>query len=119
MGHYIVGSRRRGEDFDLEIAFKQFLEENAQLQFGQRRADAAVRAGAEREVPPHVLSLDVDPLGIGKHLLVAVRGNVPQRHLVAFADGLAAQSDIFSSSATHINDRRLEADQFIDGIGHQ
>src|SRR3546814_9660054 len=62
---------------------RHFLEQNAQLQLGEARADAAVNAVAEGQVAAGILAVKFQGVAIVEHALVAVRRNIPEDELVA------------------------------------
>src|SRR3546814_7801698 len=52
---------------------RHFLEQDAQLQFGEARTDAAVNAVTEREVAAGILAIEPQRVAVVEHALVAVR----------------------------------------------
>src|SRR3546814_15070509 len=55
---------------------RHFLEQDAQLQFGEARTDAAVDAVSEGEVPPRILAIEPERVPIVEHALVPVRRHI-------------------------------------------
>ena len=51
--------------------------------------------------------------------IVDICGDVPQYNLVAFADLLPVEFRVACCGATHMDDRRLPANDFLDKIGNQ
>ena len=103
---------RLAGDAHRHVALQHLLEQDLQLQLGQPGADAAVDAEAERQVPPGVGPLDIEPFGIGKHALVAVARDVPHDDLVALFHLVAGDLGVFLRGAAHVRQRRLPADDF-------
>ena len=93
---------------------EQLLEQDAQLQAGQRGAEAVVAAvGAEGDVRVRVAS-HVEAVRVGEHRLVAVGRRVQQQHPVALVDLLAAQLDVARRGAVHVLHRRRPAEHLLD-----
>src|SRR3546814_16941243 len=61
---------------------RHFLEQNAQLQLGEARADAAVNAVAEGQVAAGILAVTFQGVAIVEHALVAVRRKLTEDELV-------------------------------------
>src|SRR3546814_11061182 len=57
---------------------RHFLEQDAQLQLGEARADAAVNAVAEGQVAAGIPAVEFQGVAIVEHALVAVRRNIPE-----------------------------------------
>jgi len=60
-------------------------------------------------VPRHV-----EAIAVGKDVLVAVRGWVPDRHLLALADPLSPDLGVLAGGAAEVVDRRGEAEDLLD-----
>ena len=93
---------------------QQLLEEHAQLEAREARAEAEVRAEAEGDVRVRV-ARGVEAERIGEDALVAIRRRVEQQQLVARADALAAQRRVARGGAVHVLDRRHPAQHLLDG----
>ena len=97
----------------------QGVEDRPHLPACKVRAEAEVLAvAAEREVIVGV-ALDVEPVGILEHILVAVRRRVPKHHRLTLADRLAAQFDILDGGALELDHDRGPAQNLLDGRRHQ
>ena len=92
---------------------QQLLEHHAQLEAGERLAEAEVRAEAERDVLVRV-ALDVEAVRVGELRLVAVRRLVEQHALLAFVQLLAHELDVVGDRAAHVLDRADPAQHLLD-----
>src|SRR5215212_7786981 len=72
---------RRSDDLDVEVAFQHLLPQDFQLHLGQAVADAAMDAGAERQVMTRPRTADDEALGLLDRRLVAVARDVPHHDL--------------------------------------
>src|SRR2546426_6343748 len=84
---------RRAGELDVGQPGEQLLEHDVNLEPGEIRAEAEVLADAEREMVVG-RAPDVEAVGIGEDVFVAVRGDVPEDDLVSFADLPAAHLDV-------------------------
>ena len=72
--------------------------------------------GAEAEGQVRVgLAPDVEPVGFGEDVLVAVGRRVEEHQLVAFVQQLPAELDVLGHGAAHVLDRRHPTQQLLDG----
>ena len=94
----------------------KFCDQCGQLELGNARADAAVDAIAERQVPPGILALDPDQLAILKDALVAVGRGVPQGNPVVLFDLLPEQFGVFGRGPAHVRKRCLPTDDLMHRI---
>ena len=78
-----------------------------------------MNAKTEREMLAWALTVDDQLFGTINDAIVAVARDVPHHHLVALADGLAADFDIAKRRAAHVRYRCLPADDFRNGAGQQ
>src|SRR6266404_3405355 len=106
-------------DFDPEAAREDLLPQDAYLHLRQPVADAAMDAGAERQMLPGLGATEDKALGILDRLLVAVAGDVPHDDLAALGDALAAQLRVGRRRAPHMDHRRLVADYLRHQAGQQ
>src|SRR5438445_949360 len=95
---------RRAGELDVGQAAEQLLEHDPDLQAREVGAEAEVGADPEAEVVVRMPS-DVEAVGMGEVLLVAVRGAVPERHPLVFADGLAVDLRVVHRGAHEVHDR--------------
>src|SRR5437762_2013032 len=109
----------RAGDFKAKVAVQYFLPENAYLLLGEAVADAAMDAGAESEMLPGLGAVDNELVGTIDLALVAIAGDVPHHHLVAFGDVAARQFDIVTCGAAHVQHRCVIADDFGNEIRDQ
>src|SRR5436189_998398 len=100
-----VVPHRLADDLGLELALQHLAPQDLELQLGEAVADAAVDAGAEREVLAHLRALDAERVGLRVHALVAIAGDIPHHHLVALPDGLAGELGVARGGAAHVDDR--------------
>ena len=121
-------ARARVPDFTGEARVAQarnhFLEDHAQLEPCQVRPETEVLADAERTVlvvevrhalgAPHVEIHRV----VTENALVVVDGVVVQDDLVALADPVAGELDVFHRGAAHQDERGVVAQDFLAGIGN-
>src|SRR5262245_2636885 len=89
-----VGSRR----LEGREAVDQLLEEDADLEAREVRAEAVVDALPEGEVGVRVAQ-EVEAEGLAEDALVAVGGHLPRGHLVAGRELLAAELDLVRDRA--------------------
>ena len=75
-------------------------------------------AVAEGEVRVRI-ARDVEAERVGEDALVAVRGRVPERDLVAGADRLAAERDVARRGAAVVGGGARPAQDLLDGAGHE
>ena len=80
------------------------------------RAETEVGAGAEREVQVRI-PLEVEPVRIGEHRGIAVRGTEPDHDLVARADLLVAERRGASRGAAEVLDGGDVPQQLLDRGG--
>ena len=90
------------------------IEEGADLQTGQRGAEAEVGAEAERDVMVRRAG-EVEGLGVVEMGRIPIRGTVGQQHLLALADGAAVELDIFGGGTAEVVDRGDPADELFGG----
>ena len=110
--------RRLGQHVDPHPPRRHFLQQDRDLHLRQPRADAAVDAVAERQMPPRIRAIDYDRVRIvAEHALVAVRRDVPERELVARLDLLPHQLRVGGRRPPHMRERRLPAQDLADRIG--
>ena len=114
-----VGVDRLVQHLDLQVAAQHLLPQDAQLQLGQAVAQAAMDAEAERHVLARPLAIDDELVRLLDLLLVAVARDVPDHHLVAGLDLLAADLGVLQRGAAHVDHRRLPADDLRDRAGDQ
>src|SRR5712664_3811698 len=67
---------RRAHDLEAKVPLQNFLPENPQLLLGQPVADAAMDAGAERQMLPWFCAIDDELIGVLDLFLVAIAGDV-------------------------------------------
>jgi hypothetical protein len=114
-----VGVDRLVRYLDLQIAVQDFLPQDAQLQFGETVAEAAVNTEAEGEVLARAGAIGDQRIRVLDRLLVAVPRDVPDHDLVALLDRLAANLGIIERSAPHMDHRCLPADDLGYEAGDQ
>src|SRR4051812_2203637 len=101
---------RLGLARDLHVgeSLQRLLEEDLQLEAGQRRAEAEVAAaGAEGLVLG--VAVDVEAIGIVVDVLVPVGAHVPHQHLVAFGNRRAADFRVLGRRAAEVGERGKHA----------
>ena len=87
-------------------ALEHLVEQAADLEAREVRAEAEVRAAAaEGDVRVRVAA-DVEAVGVREHRLVAVRGGVEHDDLLARADRDAAELGVARGGAPELHDRR-------------
>src|SRR3546814_10502601 len=94
-------------------------DQRGELQFGDARADAAVDAIAERQVPPRIFAVDDDPVSVGEDALVAVRRDIPECELVALPALVAEEFSILGRGAPHMRERGLPADDLVPRVDRE
>src|SRR5689334_8553954 len=100
---------------DVVQAPQELLHGYPHVHAGEIRPDAPVRSGAEGQVPV-ALAPDVERVRVRELGAVPVgRGPVDQ-HLVPLPDLLAAELDVAHRRAGHGDERRVEPEQFLDGV---
>src|SRR5687767_10124425 len=90
-------------------ASEELLEHHTELEASEVRAEAEVHAEAEAHVIVR-LAADVEAKGIGERVLVAVRGHLPERDLLAAADADAAELRVACRRAALVDRGRRPAD---------
>ena len=90
--------------------------QDLELQFSQPRSNAAMDAVAKRKVPPGIVAVQDDLIGIVEHLFIAVGRDVPQDDLVTLLDLVAEQFGIRRRGAAHVGQRGLEPDDFLHRV---
>src|SRR5688572_19178555 len=109
----LAREHRRAGDLERVEPREQLLEHDAHLEPREVRAEAIVDALSEAEVRVR-LAADVEAERLGEDALVAVRGHLPERHLVARADLLAAELDVAGGGAALVHARRGPAHDLLD-----
>jgi hypothetical protein len=89
---------------------EDLLPQDAQLQFRQPVAEAAVDAEAKRHVLARAGAVDDKAVRVLDRLLVAVCRDVPDHDLVAHLDPFGADFRILERGAPHVDHRALPAD---------
>src|SRR3954468_3865611 len=84
-----VGGRAR--DLHVREALERLLEQDVELQPGERGAEAEVPAAGAESLVLVGLAPDVEAIRVLERLLVAVGGDVPHDDLVALVDRAAAE----------------------------
>ena len=97
----------------------QLVEHHADLEPGQVRAQAVMHAVTEAEMRVRV-AREIEAERIGEHVLVAVRGRLPEHHLVAGAHRLAAELEVARRGAPVVRGRMRPAHDLLDrGAAHR
>ena len=78
-----------------------------------------MNAEAEGQVFTQIVAVNIEFIGAIEEALVAVARHIPHHHLVALANGLAAQFRIAQRAAAHMRQRRLPANGLLDHIRDQ
>ena len=93
---------------------EQPLQRDRALHPGQRRAQTAVHPVSEAEVLRlGAVAVDVEGVGVGERLGIAVRRTCQQEHGFALRDRDAVQVDLFHGPAHVVLVRRLVPQQFL------
>jgi hypothetical protein len=103
---------------DDEIAREDLLQHDRDLRAREAGAEAVVDTVAEREVRVRI-ARDVEAERIREDALVAIRGRVPVRDLVAGADRLAGQRHVARRGAAVVGGGARPAQDLFDGTGHE
>src|SRR5262245_38223398 len=98
-----IEPHRRARDLELEVAFQDLLPQNFQLHLRQSIADAAMDAGAERQMLARLGPPDDEALGLLDRGLVAVARHVPHHHLVTLPDRSAGKLAVADRRAAHVD----------------
>ena len=98
---------------------EQERQRDAQLEPGERRADAEVNALAEGKVLADVLPARVVVVGVAEVGLVPVGGAVVHHHARADRKGHAADLHCSGGLSEEALRRRLEAEDLLDRAGHE
>src|ERR1051326_3119485 len=94
----------RPRQLDVGQPGEQLLEHDVNPEPGEIRAEAEVLADAERQMVVG-RAADIETVGIGEDVFVAVRGDVPEDDLVSFADLPAAHLDVLCGGAAEVHHR--------------
>src|SRR5579859_4661933 len=106
---------RLADHLDHRVARQDLLPDHPQLHLGQALTQAPVNAEAEAGVVARAGAVDDELTRPLDGALVTVAGDVPHGDLLALADGLAAELDVFQGGAAHVGDRALPADDLRHG----
>ena len=103
-----------GEPLEMIDPLPESIEEGADLQTGQRGAEAEVGTETERDVMVRRAG-EVEGLGVVEMGRIPIRGAVGQQHLLALADGAAVEFDILGGGTAEVVDRGDPADELFGG----
>ena len=111
---FINKDRRRAHG-EVRDSWVELGEHHADLEAGQLRAEAEVRAEATEGDLRAWLAGDVEPLRGVEHRLVAVGRQVVHRHPVTGLDPLAGKHGVVGDGTAKVQDRRRPPQQLLDG----
>ena len=98
-------------------ALGHFLQQDADLQFGQPRADTAMNAVSKGEMAARIGAINDDIVGIiAKNAAITIGREIPHDQLVALGNVLPAKLAVSGRSAPHMRKRSLSANNFLHGI---
>src|SRR5581483_6878683 len=114
------GRRRQGGVAEVDLPFGEALQDlfecDPPLQPGQCRAEAVVGADAEGEMLAR-LAVNVENVAVRRELTVIAVGRADEHHHgAALRHHLSVIGDVAGHVARHMRSRRLEAQQFLDGL---
>ena len=119
----LVGERRLdvgwvAVDLHRGEALERLIDQNPQLEAGERGSEAEVAAAcAERLVLG--VACDVEAVGVLVAGLIAVGGRVPHHDLLALADRLPVQLGVAGGGAGEMGERREHAQRLLDDRRHE
>jgi len=108
---------RRAVDLEVRQAAEEFAEHHGDLAAREVRAQAVVRARAAEADVEVRRAAHVELEGALEHLLVAVPRRVPEHHLLAGRDLLAAQLGVARGGAAEVDHGRRPAHDLLDRGG--
>lgn len=107
-----------GERLRLERQFRQpaqqGLESHLTFEPRQRRSEAEMSAGSERQVAI-VFSRDIQTVGIRETIRIAVRRAHDRHDRLALVDAFSSPLELLRDQANRMLDRALKAEEFLDG----
>lgn len=107
-------------DVDLPVGEprEELLERDAGLHASERGTEAEVDAVSERQDLADV-AVDIEPIGVLPATLVTVPGAQQQEDRAPLRNGDTVDLRLACDNAADMRRRRLEAEQFLDGVGNQ